>query len=92
MNAASFSTSNTNLASDRKFVTLSMFDGMALPPMPIFVQSISSPSSLYTSLPTTTPFSDATTCSELRVHPSRHEISSSTASESFWSLKSLTSV
>jgi hypothetical protein len=35
------------VASLRMLVTLVMLDGMAFPPMPIFVQSISSPSSRY---------------------------------------------
>jgi hypothetical protein len=41
--------------------TLSKLGGMALPPTPILVQSMVSPSSVKMSLPTTTPFSLATT-------------------------------
>ena len=66
--------------------------GIPFAPTPIFVQSISSPSSLYLNFPTTTPFSDATTCNEFLVHPNKHEISSKTPSESFWSLNNFTTV
>jgi hypothetical protein len=41
--------------------TLLMFGGMALPPTPMRLQSMWSPSSVKVSRPTTTPFSDATT-------------------------------
>jgi hypothetical protein len=41
--------------------TLLMLGGMALPPTPMRLQSMSSPSSVKVSRPTTTPFSDATT-------------------------------
>ena len=52
-----FSMSRINSASPRMFDTRSAVGGMALPPTPILVQSISSPSSSKMSLPTTTPFS-----------------------------------
>jgi hypothetical protein len=45
--------------------TLSMFGGMALPPTPILLQSMKSPSSLKVNRPTTTPFSEATTLKRL---------------------------
>jgi len=92
MNAASFSTNRMNNASDLISVTRSTFGGIAFPPTPIREQSIASPSSRNCSLPTTTPFSEATTCSDERVQPSMHATSSSTASECVWSSKSLTSV
>jgi hypothetical protein len=44
--------------------TLLMFGGMALPPTPMRLQSMLSPSSVNVSRPTTTPFSDATTAQQ----------------------------
>ena len=85
MNAASFSTSRMKSASDAMSVTLSTLGGMALPPTPMRAQSIGSPSSRNVSRPTTTPFSDATTCRDDRVQPSMQATSSRTASEWVWS-------
>jgi hypothetical protein len=92
MKAASFSTRRMNSASDSMSVILSIKGGIALPPMPMRVQSIKSPSSRNVTRPTTMPLSDATTCSDVRVAPSVAATSSSTTSDSFWSRKSFTSV
>ena len=53
----------------RMFVTRSIDGRMALLPTPILVQSMVSPSSSKMILPTTIPFSDATTFSDDRVQP-----------------------
>jgi hypothetical protein len=92
MNAASFSTRRMKAASERTSVMRSMNGGMALPPMPMRVQSMRSPSSRKDRRPTTMPLSEATTCSAVRVQPTMVATSSSTASDSFWSTNSLTSV
>ena len=92
MKAASFSMRRMNSASPRMFETRSAVGGIALPPTPILVQSIVSPSSSKMSRPTTTPFSDATTLSDERVQPTMHATSSSTSSLSVCCLNSLTSV
>jgi hypothetical protein len=81
-----------NCASPRMLVTRSIDGGIALPPTPILVQSIVSPSSSKMILPTTMPFSEATTFSDERVHPIMHAASSSTSSDSVCCLKSFTSV
>lgn len=56
----------TQLAEDEQgkcILALLMFGGIALPPTPIRLQSMWSPSSVNVSRPTTTPFSEATTAS-----------------------------
>lgn len=92
MKAASFSTKRMKRASDSRSDTRSMLGGIALPPTPILVQSMRSPSSEKTRRPTTTPFSEATTLRLDRVQPSMQETSSRTVSDWDWSPKSLTSV
>ncbi len=87
MNAASFSTRRINSASLWMLSTLSTLGGIALPPTPMRVQSIRSPASRKLSRPTTTPFSEATTCRLERVQPSMQAMSSRIESDCTFSIR-----